>query len=719
LQYCYDACMHDARPHDSILLAFSLLALLLASSGCGSDDDLEIAGSSDAPSVSDPGSTTGPDNSGLPAIDRGLSNVDSGASTADPGSAARDPGGAQTDPGSQDASGCNCDDGDPCTEDRCVAPGVCENTPKRSPICRPSIDIIEPGRASYLSGPRDIEVRGKVTAPAAPVTETRVGELLTALDEGGNFVTDVVADHGVNILVAEATDQVGNRGHAVQSFLWAPAFSPAHLGEEAGDTREISDGIGVFLGAEVLDDGDITDMDDLATFAFRALQGLDIVSFLPNPVHGEGQGPDALWCQWTIGVTGVTYTVSWVDVEPLDGALKLVASLSDLTVAFEAEAPGACPDAKGTATSAHATMSATIAVAIAAAGDISVEVQSADVHLSDPTFDVTEGFAAFFDWMINWFSGDIASTIEEAAKDALKNRVAPALKQAFNSLGHYERAFEIPPVLGASNPISVSVSVRPSLLDIKPDGVRAALQVRLSAVGDRDPTLVPGSPLRSGCGSAPEPALSLPTESPMAVALHDDVVNQALFAFWWARGTTMDLDAEQIAVILPDAPVEGLDVSIDLALPPVVSSCTPGGATWLQIGDARVLVHFEVNGQPASVDAWVSASVEVDLEASAAPDATVSFTFGVVRLVSSGFQVLSTSGPLEGAEALVEAILQEVVTGLIADPLSGGVFHSFPVPHLDLGGYIPGFPTGTIVSFDPDAVSRKDGYVMLTGRAVP
>ncbi len=131
------------------------------------------------------------------------------------------------------------------------------------------------------------------------------------------------------------------------------------------------------------------------------------------------------------------------------------------------------------------------------------------------------------------------------------------------------------------------------------------------------------------------------------------------------------------------------------------------------------MVRFEVNGQPASVDAWVSAAVEVDLEAEAAPDATVSFTFGVVRLISSGFQVLATTGPLEGAEALIEAVLHEVVTGLIADTLSGGVFHSFPVPHLDLGGYIPGLPAGTIVSFDPNAVGRKDGYVMLTGKAVP
>ncbi|MFT7624114.1 MAG: hypothetical protein ACI9WU_003300, partial [Myxococcota bacterium] len=276
---------------------------------------------------------------------------------------------------------------------------------------------------------------------------------------------------------------------------------------------------------------------------------------------------------------------------------------------------------------------------------------------------------------------------------------------------------EIPPFLGGTTAVPVNIAVAPSYLQLDEDGATIGL-----ALSGTTPKLIdydsPGSLARNGCFEDDEQPIALPKDAHVAIALHDDLFNQGFFAAWWGGILNVTIDAALLETLELDLPVEGLEVTIAPMLPPVLTSCTPNGKTRLQLGDVEVAASFEFNGGPAYVRAFVSGSFEVDVEVKAAEGATVEISFGVTDVTALDFEIVETTGAIEGAKNLLQLILTQIIEDVVVEQLAGGVFKNFPVPVFDLSTLIPGLPAQTVLTFDPGALHRDEGYIVLNGTVV-
>ena len=612
---------------------------------------------------------------------------------------------------------CACDDKDPCTKDVCKPGGVCEYLPRKTKECAPTIVINSPERGATMTYKETVSVEGTATAPASPVDGVVFQGATIPLNSDGTFEGTLFPDHGINLVVAEVKDKLEQKARAVQAFLMAEEFYPTTAGPSK--KAAVHDGLSVFIGKEVWDDDDLSDVDDVATLAHFVLEGLDIMALIPNPITGEGEEPGVGWCEWKVVVKDIQYDVDEVDLDPITNGFKLKATLTDLLVDFSAVAPDfACPDAIGTATSKKVSVVAVVTGQLKPDSTIAFEVESIDVSLDPPVFDITGGFAKLFDWLVNWFADDLAEYVEAAVEDAVQEQLTPVLQSLLNSISTYVKSFEIPSLLGATKPATVTVTVFPTSLKIVDKGAIVGLGIGATTPKGASWLKSPGSIKRSGCFDGTEPPLSMPTSAPLAMAIHDDLINQALFAGWWGGVTSIDIGEEELALVAPELEVEGLEVNLDPLLPPVLTSCTFDGSTQLQLGDVRVEASFLLGGKPAAAVAYVTTGFEVALQVTSAPDATINLTLGIKKLVFLDFHLEDATGAIDGAESLLEVILHDVIANVVVEALAEGFFQSFPVPQFDLASLLPGLPPGTKLAFDPEELTRTHGYIILTGTLV-
>ena len=705
-----------------VVLSACLIAL-----GCG-DDELPVTtgspttGNTTADASTggtDPGTTTG----GIQDATTGTTDPGTTGGTDDAGTTGSDPGGTGEDPGGttggEDVEDtCNCNDGNPCTKDKCDDAGNCTHEPSTGAECAPTIKLTYPGRATTWGYTPTIAVEGEVTSPLGEVSKLTVNGIDVQANGNSFGMTLPETQHGVNILSAQVTDAAG-QATAVQSFLMGEGFYPVH--ESPSTDTLVTKGLVVYMGKSLWDDDDLTDVDDVATLAHLVLDNLDVGALIPQPLTSEGEEPGIGWCEWTVFVYDVTFDVYSVDVKPAPGGVFLSGTLTNLVIDFDAKAPDfLCPDAIGTATAATVTLGAFASIWLDANGKPQVVVADGDVDavLGPLVFDITGGIVSGLDFILNWFDSQIAGWIELAVEDALVNSVSPMIGQLIDGVGTFVQGFEIPALLGITPAVQVEVAVEPSYIFLDNSGATIGLAISATTPGGISGVQAYGSLARNGCFDGDEPSLQIPKDSHVAVALHDDLLNQALFAAWWGGLLDVDIDVDKLADIQLDLPIDGLKVAVKNFLPPVMTSCTPNGKTQVQLGDVRIVASFDFNGAPASVEAFVSAAFEIELDVAAAPGSTVDITFGVSKPVALDFEIVSTTGSLDGAKNLLQIILTNVVEDVVLKSLSEGIFKSFPVPSFDLSTVIPGVPADTVLAFDPTDLKRLGGYVVLNGTVV-
>src|SRR5688500_12534932 len=147
--------------------------------------------------------------------------------------------------------GCDCDDGDACTDDACDA-GVCTHEPVRSNECRPQIEVDFPPRAATITGELGtptVTVTGTVSSGLGAIESLSLnGEAVTVAADG-SFSHDVAVDVGGNLLVFEAADDAGNARRRVQSLLWSDGY---HEPMTPSDDP-VPEGLGFWLDQQSLD----------------------------------------------------------------------------------------------------------------------------------------------------------------------------------------------------------------------------------------------------------------------------------------------------------------------------------------------------------------------------------------------------------------------------------------------------------------------------------
>lgn len=697
------------------LAVYPLLALGLCLVGCPADDDKHALLPTDDATITEQDAGISSDDTG-PVEDSGVPDV----SAPDVADAEPTPDqGAEDVPPAPDTADCGgCDDQNACTVDHCKD-GECVYEPSHSPECAPSVHFTYPPRGGIFGYSESVLVEGEAKSPSGSDSKLLVNGDETATDPNGLFSTGVVGpQHGINTLSAEVTDASG-QGRAVQSFLMGEGF----YNTTSGNPKDalVNNGLVTFLGADLWDDDDLDDVDDVATVAHLVLQSLDVAALLPQPLTPAGEEPGIGWCEWTIFITEVTYDVYNVDVAPKAGGALLSGSLSNLVIGFDAKAPDfGCPDAIGTATAAVVTLGAFVTISL---GDdfkpkVGVADGDVDVVIGPLTFDITGGFASGLEWLLNWFNSSVSGWIETAVEGALVSKVSPLVAELINGVSVFAQAFEIPPLMDLTAPVTATIGVVPSHIQLSQDGAVIGVAASLTAVAGPDDLDATGSLARNGCFGGEESPLQVPTNAHIAIAIHDDLLNQGLFAAWWSGLLHVKVDPSVLETLKVELPVDDLSAEVELLLPPILTSCTPNGTTQLQLGDLKVSASFNLNGAPASLTAFASGAFEVDLDAAPAEGATVELTFGVSSVVNLEFEILETTGAIEGAKDVTQLLLSNIVEDVVVNSLSAGVFQSFPVPTFDISTIIPGIPEATTLTFVPHELVRQGGYIVLNGTVV-
>ena len=613
-----------------------------------------------------------------------------------------------------DGTGCgDCDDGDPCTTDQCGAGGQCTHKAGGGPECVPTLEIASPSRGETRIGEEAFEVEGTAQdASGGPALLTINGNAIP-VNADGSFLAALYPSHGINTLEAVASTEGGYNTARIQSVLVGDTFYPTHQGRGPGTI--IGDGIQAWLGKDFWDDGDRGDLDDFAAITAAILEDTDFLAFLPPTIKGEGEAGGALWCEWTVNVTAIDFTMGDVDITPTPGGLSLSIALKDIVVAFEAIAPDlGCPDAIGTATIESVTVDTSLAIALAGTGAILVDVPELEVQITEPVLDITDGFAAFFDWAFNWFNGTFANVIETGIEAGVTGYVVPSIQEALEGFTSYTTTLTIPAFAGITKPVDVTLAADPTTFTLDYGGAFIGLGASVIAKqGIPDTIKVLGSLARQSCLGAGSAPFELPQDAPLALAISDDLLNQLLFGAFYGGLLHLDIPGSFIADKLGFDGLKVDTISLKPLLPPVITSCLTPGSITLQIGDFGVSVSLDVGGKSGTLDAFLFASADVTLKTVNGPDG-VELGVSVDALDTFAFEVIDATGALDGSEAVIELLFKELASSLVKDAVGNGLLQSFPIPSFDISSFVSGLPSLSL-GFNPQQIGSKNGYTLITG----
>lgn len=602
----------------------------------------------------------------------------------------------------------DCEDNNTCTDDSCKD-GQCINLPSESAGCALTVAVTWPTRAAVLWAGTDTQLTGNVVSPAGPIQSVTLNGAPLTVGPGGNFSAPTDPVVGINILDVLVTDSHGRTAGALQSYLFGQWLHDD--GSQAAVTL-LNDASQTWLREDVFDDDDISDVDDLTTVAWDVLQNLDLDAIIPHPLLAEGAGAEGLWCEWTVDVTNVQWTVSEVDIDPVLGGMQVSASLTDLSAYVEAVEDW-CPDALGWVFADTIGLETRISVDVGVDGHLDLSLVWVDVTVQGVSVDITGGAASLFDWLVNWFSGTFETEIENAVETWIPEKLVPVLDGVLAGFTSYSIDFDVPAIAGVTPAVPATLVVRAADAVFSSKGVAIALDLGMAALS-QGVHPAPGSIARGDCsGTQPGPYF-LPSEGMVEAALYEDFLNQVLYEAWKGGIMNVEVDGGLIGLDLSAYGLTEVTIRVDPYLPPVATSCRSPGQMEVQVGDLNLNATFSLAGGTGAVELFGSARVAVDLTVDGAPDPNeVAVT--VQDIAQMGVDVVYSSGAVDGFDTLIEDLFATVVRNLLVEKVVAQTLASYPIPVVDVGLLVPGLPAGTEVTFEPASVGTDTGWMLVTG----
>ncbi|MBD89533.1 MAG: hypothetical protein CL940_04295 [Deltaproteobacteria bacterium] len=197
----------------------------------------------------------------------------------------------------------------------------------------PELVLVLPERGSIVTNGDVVEVDGIAQDAMSGLDEVTVNGYTVNVNASGNFNVGLPAVHGLNHVLAEATDAAGRYAEADAAAYHSLAFHP--YGVEDAELSRVPGAMHIYLAQEMLDDGDqdLSKIDDFATLLSVALQDLDLAEI------GDGA---VFWSETLPEVVDEEIVISGVPIE-LAGDAIFTARVSDVIVP---EAPSVGIDAR-------------------------------------------------------------------------------------------------------------------------------------------------------------------------------------------------------------------------------------------------------------------------------------------------------------------------------------------------------------------------------------
>ena len=569
-----------------------------------------------------------------------------------------------------------------------------------SDVTPPRITIDAPQRAAMLvSNSATTELSGSVVDATSPVDGLRVNGVEQPAAAPGalqrNIITNIPAKWGLNIIELDATDRCGNRAERVQSFLHSGNYLPPAT--TASATARVARAVTTRLSAEVIDDDNRNDLDDVATLVerySRAHLSQLIAGALPSNVRlVTADPPSCPGFGFNLSTSG-PLTISGFDVNNLSlqaGALTQSYTIRGVNVALAATPRTAgifCNEVSLPTVSTSLSTNMTIAVrttfAISATGSLVADSTVTSLGFSNTQLDLT-GLAVIDD--------NIASVGQTAANSLGQNVANRLVDNLDDPLGSFLSDMVIP-VLEAPSLAAVS-------------GIDSISVTSAAMVQTFHSQIYPartGTPFANrGSISRPIPDASLPATPPLTFSVNDNAINQGLWALW--HGGWMEL---------PDIiGLEGASARVSAMLPPVLEQVDSAGAAALGIGDLSVLLELQLG--PLSLPP-VTGRVVVDAFVSYRREGNVAFdplfrrfrlTGGTdrtaieVKSITDGNNVITDPAQLALIRSFATSALGKAVRNLAERSLTSSL-----LPASSFEFQIPGLVVGTTIANASRLVDR-------------
>ena len=591
----------------------------------------------------------------------------------------------------------------------------------------PVIVVTAPERGLTADAQTQVVVKGTIEDNLGKIGWLEVaGKKVSVSEAGGLFSVPVPLEYAVNSLIVRAADPYENVAEVGRAVLWSPSWYALTM--PSMDSDGVSKAVVAILGQEGIDDGDHNpaELDDLATIVEVLLSTLDLTALLPNPLTTF----DLMGATWSVRMTELSFKAPKVSLELITGGLHAVLSIEDFAANVQIDTPcgaslaficGLLGDATtlnvpGTLAAGEVSLETDL-IAKIVGGELSVEATKAFVDIKDTSLylpDPTAAFGGYLNQLVNagsdFVEPALVAALEAVLPFVIESQVKGVLGAFANALT-IDQELELPAFVAGMDANRLGIQTHPSAMTFALDHMRLVMDgLAYSKDADR-PRDVPGGVRFAGCGPAGGPPV--PPPHPMLAGLHEDLLNELLFAMW--EGGRMNIDLGPVVADAIDLSMYGVALSalkVDALLPPVLNGCT--GKNRLQVGDLYVEAALSVTGESAQIGMWLQLEAPIQVGAASKTDGKTEVSLAIGDFDSLVVESVKNLGFFEGDEpGLIDFAKNQLLPILLGQLLAGGM--AFELPSMDVGSLSDAIPAGTALDFDVESVSRVGGYVVLSG----
>jgi len=604
-----------------------------------------------------------------------------------------------------------CPDVPECGDGQCDADETCKKCPEDCGEC-PKKDPLE---IVITSPPRGIEttmeqldIAGYVTGGEPPYTFT-LNDAPDGLAADNTFSGTKMSVHGMNVVKAQVKDSAGNSALAVHAFYYSEHYYPVDFNNP--QLSMVKDGVMAFLGPEVWDDNDPSDLDDIASVIILFVQDQNLAALIPNPVT---QG-DIDICDYEVFIENVQWGNVDVDLIPVNGGLFAKIKIPDFKADIEVDLDGwMCPDIDGEVKIDSIEIEVMFFISADGNGGVQISCGETSVHVDDIDVELDNDILDFLiGWLINWFANEYADEVEKMFEMEIKNQINTTISQTIESLA-WEQTMEIPLDFGMGEPIVLKAVLSISTVDFTQIGAIIGMQATVVSPKGT-PHDLPGSISNAPCKKQSDGPFTDGAYK-FEIGMYDDFLNQIPFALYWSGMLTTEIPPELLAGLI-DLEGMGLDISqlyLDLLLPPIMTDCQKEDYM-AQIGDLSADMTVNLMGQEIQMLVYASIEVALAFKVIDGPDGkAIGAEVAPSKVEVDVASVTVKDGTEEDAAAL-KAIIEALIGSQLATVFEEKIAASIPIPDIDLGGLHPLIPPGTKIKIDPQALERKWGYTVFSG----
>lgn len=586
---------------------------------------------------------------------------------------------------------------------------------------RPLLVLTSPERGVVTDTLTTVTLSGSVSDNLGRIGALRVGELAIPVPpEGGDFSFEVPLRYAVNLLDVHALDPWGNEAVATRAVERSSDYFA--LTERTFESDGVDNALVLVLLQEVFDDFDHDEpvRDDIAHLFEFIVDNLDIASLLPSPLTEF----DCIGGKCTIEFDDVTMDDVNVTMTLTPGRIhlrvELVKLVGSIILYFPCDVPVICQQRPlqplpGYVSTDRVLLETDIFLAIvggetvARTENTTMEMDGLDVRIEDPT---GLGQAAI-DLVVTYLREPLIAALEQLVIDLIQNELADALDQLFSALTIDER-FEVPSPIPGQPANVIALRTTPKGVDIAPERAQIRLDGLVVAETPQRPREHLGSIKHVGC--APPAALSFPPPAPVVVGLHDDFINQLLFAIWEGGTLTLNLGPNESAALVGEFGLEDATIVVDALLPPVFDSCGADQEKILErvvLGDLWIEAQANFLGEPMHLGLWLLTEAPVTVQFAPNEAGALVATLVLGELDPMWIEVITNEGRFAGNDEAVISLVQGTLVPQLLSSFTEGA--SFELPSIDLGSLTSAVPAGTVINIDVREVARDNAYLTIEG----